>query len=63
MVKLPQKKNIKDRPCQFLSETARTFLPPIWQFINGAPAIEFPSEVQRSTDILCYPHHRGDDAE
>ncbi|MGA9349851.1 MAG: hypothetical protein WBW48_13755, partial [Anaerolineae bacterium] len=63
MVKLSQKKNIKGHPAQFLSETARTFLPPICQFINGTPPVEFPSEVQGSTGILRHSHHRSDDAE
>jgi len=45
MVKFPQEKNIQDRFLQFLTETARAFLPPIGLFINGAPAIEFPSQV------------------
>jgi hypothetical protein len=63
MVKFPQKKNIKDHSAQFLSETARTLVPPICQFINGTPSIDFPSEVERGTGISHHSYTRGDDAE
>jgi hypothetical protein len=45
MVKFPQKKNIEDHSSQFLCEAVRTSLPPIYQFINRTPSMEFPAEV------------------